>query len=201
MANTENAIQIAREFVKNWEGYYTDLGNGTVKAYWDKEGEKWTIGWGSTYYQDGSPVKQNDVITRQEADDLLMWELREKEQAIRNMIKVDVNDTQYAAMISLAYNCGQGNFGSSDLLKLINAKASTKDIVAQWKKTCVTAKGKYVQGLANRRIDESKLFEGSYNAVYSYYLRNAVEIKWIAGIAIVSIGLSIYAYHLLKKHK
>lgn len=33
-------------------------------------GGVWTIGYGNTMYQDGSPVRQGDTITQQGADDL-----------------------------------------------------------------------------------------------------------------------------------
>jgi lysozyme len=37
------------------------------KAYWDSIGKVWTIGYGTTRYLNGVPVKEGDVITKPEA--------------------------------------------------------------------------------------------------------------------------------------
>lgn len=204
MANIQNAINIATEFDKKWEGFDTDLGNGYVQAYWDKEGGLWTIGWGSTFYKNGNPIKQGDTLSYDDANDLYHWEIQQQESAIRNSVNLNnLNDNQYAALISLAYNWGEGNVKKSQVLTLINSGASQDDIVSQWKKTGVTAQGNYVQGLANRRIDESMLYAGNYNAVYSYVLRNTTFLSptmlyVILGAGVLATGV---LYFVLRKKK
>lgn len=42
-----------------------------LTAYWDDYGKVWTIGYGSTFYEDGSPVKEGDKITKKRAEELL----------------------------------------------------------------------------------------------------------------------------------
>ena len=44
-----------------------------LTAYWDEYGKVWTIGYGSTFYEDGSPVKEGDKITKKRAEELLKW--------------------------------------------------------------------------------------------------------------------------------
>jgi len=203
MANINNAISIATEFDKKWEGFENDLGNGYVEAYWDKEGGLWTIGWGSTFYKNGNPINQGDRITYDAANDLYNWELSQKESAIRpyvtNLNKL--SDNQYAALISLAYNWGEGRVENSQVLKLINAGASIDQITSQWKSTGVTAQGNYVQGLANRRIDEAMLFAGNYNAVYSYILRNTTFLNSTMLYVLLGAGVaaSVILYFVFKK--
>ena len=64
------AVAVALPLVKEFEGC-------RLEAYPDPEtgGEPWTIGWGSTTYGDGSPVKQGDRISQELADSLLAGRL------------------------------------------------------------------------------------------------------------------------------
>jgi GH24 family phage-related lysozyme (muramidase) len=61
-----NAINLIKEF----EGY-KDKSYLCVAS-------KWTIGFGSTMWNDGKPVKQGEKITMQGAENLLLWELNKK---------------------------------------------------------------------------------------------------------------------------
>ena len=54
--------QRGADLIKQFEGL-------KLKAYQCSAG-KWTIGFGNTFYEDGKPVKQGDVITRERADSL-----------------------------------------------------------------------------------------------------------------------------------
>ena len=110
----------------------------------------WTIGWGSTFYQDGRPVKQGDKITQDEADKLLDW-------YIKNKIKVPVglNKTQTEAVRSLIYNIGQSAFDKSTLKKAIESK-DWKAVFNNW--NWITGGGQFLKGLAKRRAEELMLF-------------------------------------------
>lgn len=146
--NLENAISLAIPLVRNEEGFIS-------KAKWDVNG--YAIGYGNHYYKDGSAVKQGDTITKSAADDLQRFYVRQFANEIAPSIKADITDHQMAALISLSYNCGSG-VRNSELFKLINAKAPKDQIEAQYKKTCITAKGVYHAGLFDRRVRELKLF-------------------------------------------
>jgi lysozyme len=52
------------ELIKRFEGLI-------LKAYKDKTGV-WTIGYGGTHYEDGTPVRSGDRITKARAEKLLI---------------------------------------------------------------------------------------------------------------------------------
>lgn len=110
----------------------------------------WTIGWGSTFYQDGRPVKQGDKITQDEADKLLDWYVKTKIK-----VPVGLNKTQTEAVQSLIYNIGQGAFDKSTLKKAIEAK-DWKAVFNNW--NWITGGGQFLKGLAKRRAEELMLF-------------------------------------------
>lgn len=110
----------------------------------------WTIGYGTTVYPNGQPVKKGDKCTQAEADSLLEWYVKNKIQ-----LPSGINKNQTAALQSLIYNIGQGAFDRSSLKKAIVAK----DWKAVWKNwDWVTGGGKFLNGLAKRRAEELMLF-------------------------------------------
>lgn len=110
----------------------------------------WTIGYGTTVYPNGQPVKRGDKCTQAEADSLLEWYVKNKIQ-----LPSGINKNQTAALQSLIYNIGQGAFDRSSLKKAIVAK----DWKAVWKNwDWVTGGGKFLNGLAKRRAEELMLF-------------------------------------------
>ena len=110
----------------------------------------WTIGYGTTVYPNGQPVKRGDKCTQAEADSLLEWYIKNKIQ-----LPSGINKNQTAALQSLIYNIGQGAFDRSSLKKAIVAK----DWKAVWKNwDWVTGGGKFLNGLAKRRAEELMLF-------------------------------------------
>lgn len=115
-----------------------------------------TIGYGSTFYEDGKPVKQGDMITKERAEKLLPNIVTKFAQAVINSLKIGVTQNQFDAMVSLAYNIGVGNFRNSTLLRLVNkgdfAKAALE--FAKWNKS----RGKVLAGLVRRREAERALF-------------------------------------------
>lgn len=117
----------------------------------------WTIGYGSTFYEDGKPVKKGDVITKERAEALLPKIVLKFAIEVYQRVKVDINQNQFDSLVSFTYNLGIGNFASSTLLKKLN-KSEDKAVVAaefhKWNK----AKGKVLQGLVNRRKAEAELF-------------------------------------------
>ena len=110
----------------------------------------WTIGYGTTVYPNGQPVKRGDKCTQVEADSLLEWYVKNKIQ-----LPSGINKNQAAALQSLIYNIGQGAFDRSSLKKAIVAK----DWKAVWKNwDWITGGGKFLNGLAKRRAEELMLF-------------------------------------------
>ncbi len=126
-----------------------------------------TIGYGTTVYDDGKKVSLKDAkITEPEAVELLMCDLEKFEKAVNKLLKVKVTQWQFDALVSFAYNLGEGALGGSTLLKIINenimAKADWKKLIAiqfnKWIYAKVKGKSTALKGLISRRNSESLLF-------------------------------------------
>ncbi|CAB4127944.1 Endolysin/autolysin [uncultured Caudovirales phage] len=112
----------------------------------------WTIGYGATYYEDGSKVKAGDVITEERAVGLLKKLVANFYHEIKG-----INQNQFDAITSFCYNLGNGNFNASTLKKKIVANPNDPSIEAEflkWNK----AGGKVLKGLTIRRSVEWKLY-------------------------------------------
>jgi len=117
-----------------------------------------TIGYGSTYYENGVKVKLTDPpITEERASDLLDALLLHYEQGVDSYCRDDINENQFSALVSFAYNVGLGNLKSSILLKKLNKNPNDptiKDEFLKWNK----GGGKVLTGLTKRRTDEAQLY-------------------------------------------
>lgn len=193
--NRSLAIQIAADIIRKEELIYKVLPDGRIQAYWDSKGKIWTIGWGNTYYADGRAVKEGDIISRKQADELLLYIIKQKEAAIRPYVKANLNENQYAALIDLAYNCGEGFVQNSRLLKLINEGAPAAAIADQWDETCVTAKGTYLPVLYRRRLNELSLFTSKVKQTIT---DNPITSAIISGVVLI---LAVYYTYRVAKAK
>ncbi len=139
--------------LKQWEGLKT-------KAYKDAGGV-WTIGYGHTAAAGTPAPQQGMVITASEAESILLKDLVQYEAAVENNVNVKLNDNQFAALVSFAFNVGINAFKNSTLLKKLNS--GNFDAVPVELRKWVKAGGKKVQGLVNRRQAEGYLWmEGAY---------------------------------------
>jgi lysozyme len=91
--------------------YYEGL---RLTAYDDGVGV-WTIGYGTTRYPNGQPVRPGDTITQAQADAYFVADLTRFTQTIASSIPVWnlLNANQRSALISFAYNLGAGFYGAS----------------------------------------------------------------------------------------
>ena len=137
------------DLVKDFEGC-------KLTAYRDPIGV-WTIGYGTTARAGlGIIPTAGMTITQAEADQLLADGLNKFADQIRPMINAGLNDNQFGASVSLAYNIGVHAFSTSSALKHINAgdydKAANSILLFN------KAGGKVLKGLVRRREAERKLF-------------------------------------------
>ncbi|NGP43187.1 lysozyme [Acinetobacter sp. GC2] len=126
-----------------------------LKAYDDGVGV-WTIGYGTTKYPNGIRVKKGDTCTLDQAKAYMQNDLKSFEQTVNNTVKVPLNQNQFDALVSLAYNIGSTAFKNSTLVKRLN-EGNYKAAANQFN-VWVNAGGKRMQGLVNRRAAESTLF-------------------------------------------
>jgi len=127
-----------------------------LKAYKCPAGV-WTIGFGATFYENGTKVKEGDVISRDRADKLLFFMTQKFLAAIRPMITAKLSDNQESALLSFAYNVGTNAFRRSTLLRKVNANPSDPTIRQEFAKW-VKARGVVLPGLQRRRAEEADLY-------------------------------------------
>jgi lysozyme len=139
-----------KDLIKRFEGC-------KLKAY-KCPANLWTISWGLTFYPDGTKVKEGDVITQQQAEDYFNAIVDDFAKKVDALIKSNVTDNNFSALVSFAYNVGMGNFQRSTLLRKVNANPKDKTILAEFKKW-TRANGEVLKGLVRRRDAEAKLYE------------------------------------------
>jgi lysozyme len=116
-----------------------------------------TIGYGATYYEDGSHVQLTDLpISRERAESLLLWMVKTRylPAVLRLCPSVD-NAERLAALIDFTFNLGSGNLKNSTLRRRVN-EARWGDVpneLRKWSK----AGGRVLRGLTLRREAEVAL--------------------------------------------
>ena len=120
-----------------------------LKAYQCAAGV-WTIGYGHT-----AGVKPGQTITQAQAEEYLRQDCRKFEAYVNNSAYVPItgqlNQNQFDALVSFAFNCGAGN------LKKLCAGRRAAQIAAAMPQYCKAA-GKTLAGLKRRREAEVVLF-------------------------------------------
>lgn len=116
-----------------------------------------TIGYGNTFYEDGTKVKPGDKITQERANELFEIIAKDFADKVIPLVKNQVNDNQFAALTSFAYNAGIGNLMKSTLLKKVNVNPSDETIRTEFMKWD-KAGGKQLAGLTRRRKAEADLY-------------------------------------------
>lgn len=211
--NRENAIRIAKEHLKKYEGFsskspdknisYSTLlplsDNTIVFAYPDGKG--YSIGWG-TYdrLSDGTKVTKGFSINKKRADYELDVRLSKIDKEIFPQIKRVLTDTQYAALLDTSYNAGSGSIKYKGLLNAVNTGADTTNI---FPKVAITDSkdGKVLPFLIKRRQDAAKLYNGFYDDYYKLkkvvidtVSKNKGKISIGLGVGIILLGISVYLY-------
>ena len=113
----------------------------------------WTIGYGHT-----KDVKEGEVITKEEAESMLVHELQEYCNDVDIAVKVDLKQNEFDSLVSWTYNLGPTNLNSSTMLRVLN-EGKHDDVPTQikrWNK----AGGEVLKGLIRRRNAEALMFKG-----------------------------------------
>lgn len=152
MHPANNNLRVSPEglaLIKHFEGLY-------LKAYLCPA-RVWTIGYGHTglEHNDGT-VKAGREITEEEAERLLVEDLRKVERNVKALVKMPLTQQQFDALVSFQFNLGK--LGASTLLKLVNL-GDASAAAAQFPRW-VYADGNRLKGLVRRRAAERAHFEG-----------------------------------------
>lgn len=143
MTTSEQGISL----IKKFEGF-------SAEAYLCPAG-KMTIGYGHIICPG---EKFSGPISKYEAGIILKNDIKISEQAVGRLVEVPIEQHQFDALVSFAFNLGQKSLENSTLLRLIN---NLEFLVAskqfgRW----VYANGKKLDGLVRRRQAEADLFMG-----------------------------------------
>ena len=151
------------KFVKKWErfegravsidGLFSKIGYGhKIRSRHQLE-----------YYE--MKVKKNK-LTINEANQILMQDLQEAAKYLRIYVKVKLEKYEREALISLIYNWGVGNFGSSKIRNLLNYKEYEEALEEMLK--VVEIKGEDSEILKERRLEEKEVFLRGWEALESF---------------------------------
>jgi len=143
-----DAVAIAANLARRFEGLY-------LTPYLCPAGVP-TIGYGATYYEDGTPVTLRDApITRQRAEALLVWMIRRVylPAVLKWCPRLHLETPgRVAALIDWTFNLGSGKLRTSTLRKRVNEDDwdAVPDELRKWNK----AGGRVLRGLTIRREAE-----------------------------------------------
>lgn len=160
MKVSQNCINL----IKKYEGC-------RLQAYKDIGGVL-TIGYGHT-----NNVKINDVITQDEADNLLLEDIKKYEKKVDKYSKYNFSQNEYDALVSFAYN-----IGSIDGLTKCGRRS--KEVIGKKILEYCKCNGKKVQGLYNRRLDEYKLYTSNNESknTNEEIAKEVINGKWGNGV-------------------
>ena len=159
-------------FIKGYEGY-------APREYQDSSGY-WTICYGVTKH--GEKDIYNNLVSQSPVDESIgaqiSYNLKNERYAQRikdRCIELGITKQyQFDALVSLAYNCGNGVvLNDNNLTRAIKTNPlDEKTIRNVWENFYVTSNGTYLSGLAKRRKQECNMF---FNKEYE--VRNIVMIN------------------------
>jgi lysozyme len=127
-----------------------------LNCYRDSAGVA-TIGFGHT----GPDVADGMVISRDEADRLLLEDVAKFEKAVDELVKVEIGSNAYSACVVFCFNVGISAFRRSTLLRLLNNRdfeGCSKQFSLWNKIRDRDGKSRPLAGLTLRRRNESLLF-------------------------------------------
>jgi GH24 family phage-related lysozyme (muramidase) len=133
-------------FIQEFEGLRLD-------SYKDQAGI-WTIGYGTT----GPNIGPNQRITKDQANKFFLDDVKYFEDVVTDALKIKVNQNEFDALVSFAYNVGPTAFSTSTLLRILNNGALKTVVAAEFLKWVKVGDGKVSEGLKRRRARERELF-------------------------------------------
>jgi lysozyme len=116
----------------------------------------WTIAYGHT-----RNVTKGMTCTLAQAEQWLAEDIRSAERDVNMMVKVDLTQPEFDALVDFVFNIGGERFFNSTCLRLLNRGDyhGAADEFLKWK----FVKGNVVAGLLSRRNAEHELFEMGVN--------------------------------------
>ena len=114
----------------------------------------WTLGYGHT-----KGVREGDECDVERAEGMLNNDLQEFERWVNELVKVELSQHQFDALVAWTFNLGPTNLAESTMLIRLNVK--DYEIVPTEMRRWNRAGGQVVDGLVRRREAEALLFSGA----------------------------------------
>ncbi|MEM7662700.1 MAG: lysozyme [Pseudomonadota bacterium] len=136
------------ELIKSFEGFYrrsVSLGNG-----------RWVVGYGHT-----KAARAGLGILKDEAEAVLRdYDLPRVERRVTDLVHTPVNQNQFDALVSFAFNIGAKAFETSAVLAHLNAgeHLQAADAIGAWRVAEVNGEAVLIDALVRRRAAETALF-------------------------------------------
>lgn len=143
-------LEISRnglELIESFEGFRARairLSNG-----------KYTIGFGHT-----ATAREGMVVNREQAEELLRWDLGPIEDFIRQNTLTPLNQNQFDAIVSFVFNIGLEDFKNSEILRHLNRGEPVAAAIAlsAWRNAHLNGQNIVVDALVRRRALEASMF-------------------------------------------
>jgi lysozyme len=148
---SEKGIELLKLWEKGPKGSF-------AKEIYICSGGKKTIGYGHVVKKSDSIAPPIDSIA---AEELLILDIKTSENAVNFLVKVELTQNQFDALVCFTFNVGVGAFQISTLLSLLNKKQYDKipEQMARWNKVTVNGEKLVRQGLIDRRKAEINLWK------------------------------------------
>lgn len=130
-----------------------------------------SVGYGRT----GTGVYEGMTITEAQADLFLLEDVVRFEEAINTLVEVDLNQNEFDALVSFAFNCGVSALKESSLLRRLNAGEEKGSVFREELPRWVNGSNGLLPGLIMRRSAELELAIASEDDLDSTFIENAVK--------------------------
>ncbi len=147
MSDLSHAINLIRKYEGFSEKAFADPATG---------GEPYTLGYGTQFYPDGSPVKRGQFCTKEKALEYLFHEVEVIDTQLQKL-NLGLDSFMKQALISFIHSIGWDSFFYSsivDCLERDDFPGATYEM-SRW---IHDAEGKVIGGLLDRRREEISLF-------------------------------------------
>lgn len=139
---------IGLQLIKQYEGFRS-------KPYKCAAGY-WTIGYGSRFVDGQEVTSHTRDISEPEAASILAHDINNFSMRVMSALDYDPSQSEFDAMVSLAYNIGAENFIGSTLVDKFN-DGDTLGAAMEFQRWSLI-KGVRSLGLLRRRLDEARVF-------------------------------------------
>jgi GH24 family phage-related lysozyme (muramidase) len=139
----------AVELIRKYEGF-------SEKAYPSGDGGKYTVGYGTQFYPDGSPVKLGQWCTKEKALEYLYQEVKAIRSSLDDL-NLSLDHSMEQALISFIHSVGWTPFLYSNIIDAIE-RDDLGEAAEEIKSWIFDENHEVIGGLLDRRREEVALF-------------------------------------------